>query len=111
MSCLCSSYRPVVENRARARRPRARRLQLRDVPRRKRREDLHVERQRPQPRSMDDLRPRREPRFLHLSRAEEGQGAAHDRKSVEEGKSGSVSVDLGGRRSTKNKKKQEIDKN
>src|SRR3546814_9722019 len=28
---------------------------------------------------MADLRPRREPRFLHLSRAEEGQGAAHGR--------------------------------
>src|SRR3546814_5248967 len=75
-SDVCSSD---LENRARARRPRARRLQLRDVPRRKRREDLQVERQRPQPRSMADLRPRREPRFLHLSRAEEGQGAAHGR--------------------------------
>jgi lysyl-tRNA synthetase class 1 len=65
--------RPVVEDLPRARREAARGLQLRDVPRRKGREDLQVEGQWPQPRALADLRPAGEPCLLHLSRAEKGQ--------------------------------------
>ena len=67
------------EDRPHPRRPPARGLQLRDVPRRKGREDLQVEGQRPQPRGMAALRQRAEPRLLHLPRAEEGEEPAHRR--------------------------------
>ena len=51
---LIDSVVQSAQDRARARRPPARGLQLRDVPRRKGREDLQVEGQRPQPRGMAD---------------------------------------------------------
>ena len=66
---LIDSHHPVGQDRAHPRRPPARGLQLRDVPRRKRREDLQVEGQWPQPRGMAALRQRGEPRLLHLPRA------------------------------------------
>ena len=59
-----------------SRRPAARGADLRAVPRREGREDLEVEGQRPVDRAVADLWPRREPGFLHLSRAQEGQVAA-----------------------------------
>ena len=64
---LIDSVHPVGQDRPDPRRPAARGLQLRDVPRRKGREDLQVEGQRPQPRGMADLWQRGEPRLLHLS--------------------------------------------
>ena len=68
---------PVGQDRAHPRRPPARGLQLRDVPRRKGREDLQVEGQRPQPRGVAALRQRGEPRLLHLPRAAQGEEPAH----------------------------------
>ena len=64
---------PVGQDRARAWRPPARGFQLRDVPRRERREDLQVEGQWPQPRRMAALRQRGKPRLLHLPRAAQGE--------------------------------------
>ena len=66
---LIDSVTQSAQDRAHPRRPPARRLQLRDVPRRKGRENLQVEGQRPQPRGMAALRQRAEPRLLHLPRA------------------------------------------
>ena len=72
---LIDSVDAELEDRPHPRRPPARGLPFRDVPRREWREDLEDQGQRRHHRPVAELRAGGEPRLLHLSRAAEGEAA------------------------------------